>query len=149
MPLGMSESGDESLFIDRPIVTVLSDRKFRNRKFRQQILSAYDRRCAFTGLRLLNGGGRPEVEAAHIVPVELNGSDSIRNGLALSGTAHWMFDRGLLSLADDMTILKSRHLNYDVDHLLNKDGKAIIPKERWLQPHPKNLEWHRANRFKN
>jgi putative restriction endonuclease len=143
---GMAE--DEAIFIHRPIVSQLGDRKFRDRKFRQQVLNAYDRRCAFTGLRLINGGGRPEVEAAHIVPVEMNGSDSPRNGLALSGTAHWMFDRGLLSLTDDFTILRSRHLNYDVDHLLNKGGKAIVPQEPWLQPHPRHLGWHRANRFK-
>ena len=134
---------------NRKIIEQLVARKWRDRKFKHHVRQAYNRTCAFTGLRLINGRGRPEVEAAHIRPVEHGGNDWVRNGIALSGTVHWMFDRGLLSLADDMTILKSRHLNYDVDHLLNKDGKAIIPKERCLQPHPKNLEWHRANRFKN
>ncbi len=28
--------------------------------------------------------------------VEANGPDIVRNGLALSGTAHWIFDRGLI-----------------------------------------------------
>ena len=37
-----------------------------------------------------------EDEAAHIRPVEHNGPDIISNGIALSGTAHWMFDRGLV-----------------------------------------------------
>ena len=60
-------------------------------------LRAYDARCAITGLKLINGGGRAEVAAAHIRPVEANGPDIISNGIALSATAHWMFDRGLIS----------------------------------------------------
>ncbi|WP_368855610.1 HNH endonuclease, partial [Klebsiella aerogenes] len=52
--------------------------------------------------------GRAEVAAAHIRPVEANGPDIINNGVALSGTAHWMFDRGLFSLADNLEILISR-----------------------------------------
>ncbi|MDE2385984.1 MAG: HNH endonuclease [Alphaproteobacteria bacterium] len=143
---GLAE--DAPLFIQRPVVSSLVDRKFRDRRFRQHVLDAYDRRCAFTGLRIINGGGRPEVEAAHIIPVELNGSDSVRNGIALSGTAHWMFDAGLLTLTDDFTILKSRHLNYDIDHLLNKDAKAILPKSKARWPNPANLKWHRDNKFK-
>ncbi|MEO6608382.1 MAG: HNH endonuclease [Aestuariivirga sp.] len=126
----------------------LTDRKFRDRRFRQHVLNAYDRRCAFTGLRIINGGGRPEVEAAHIVPVEHNGSDSIKNGIALSGTAHWMFDAGLLALSDDFAILKSRHINYDFDHLLNSSGKAILPRDPEQWPGRNNLKWHRENKFK-
>ena len=55
------------------------------------------------------------IAAAHIRPVEANGPDIVSsNGLALSGTAHWMFDRGLISLNDDLKILISRQAN-DVD----------------------------------
>ena len=60
--------------------------------FRKLVLNAYDERCAFTGLKFINGGGRAEVEAAHIRAVEHNGPDSIQNGIALSGTVQWMFD---------------------------------------------------------
>ena len=35
-----------------------------------------------TGLKLINGGGRCEIEAAHIIPVAKNGPDSPRNGIA-------------------------------------------------------------------
>lgn len=134
---------------ERPIIQQLTNRKWRDKKFRQNIRIAYDRTCAFTGLRLINGKGRPEVEAAHIRPVSEGGNDSIRNGLALSGTVHWMFDRGLLSLEDDLTILQSRQLNYDVSHLIHKDQKAKVPKEARLQPHPAYLSWHRENVFKS
>jgi len=132
----------------RPIISQLVNRPFRDAKFKQNIRRLYDRRCAFTGLRLINGGGRPEVEAAHIVPVEKGGNDSIQNGIALSGTVHWMFDRGLLTLADDFKILRSRHLNHDVSHLLNRDMRAKVPSEAHHQPHPEYLDWHRRNVFK-
>jgi putative restriction endonuclease len=133
---------------ERPIIEQLSQRKWRDKKFSHNIRVAYDRTCAFTGLRLINGKGRPEVEAAHIRPVSEGGNDWIRNGIALSGTVHWMFDRGLLSLQDDFTILQSRQLNYDVSHLINKDQKAKVPQETRLQPHPAYLSWHRDNIFK-
>ncbi|MBB99058.1 MAG: HNH endonuclease [Rhodobacteraceae bacterium] len=133
---------------ERRIVSQLLNRPFRKAKFRQNIRTIYDRTCAFTGLRLINGRGRPEVEAAHIIPVEKDGSDSVRNGIALSGTVHWMFDRGLLSLTDDFSILASRHLNYDVSHLLHKDMKARVPSAERLRPHPHCLAWHRENVFK-
>jgi len=133
---------------ERPIIQQLSRRPFRDRKFRQHVKLAYDRACAFTGLRLINGHGRPEVQAAHIMPVEANGPDSVRNGIALSGTVHWMFDRGLLSIEDDYTIMISRHLNYDISHLLVADLKARVPENPNLRPHPHYLNWHRENRFK-
>lgn len=132
----------------RPIIAQLVARKWRDKKFKHHVRQAYDRTCAFTGLRLINGKGRPEVEAAHIRPVEHGGNDWVRNGIALSGTVHWMFDRGLLSLSDDFTILTSRHLNHDVGHLLRPDMKALVPADERLQPHPHYLNWHRENCFK-
>ena len=115
---------------DRPVIEQLTKRKFRDKKFRQNIRRVYDRTCAFTGLRLINGKGRPEIQAAHIVSVECGGNDSTRNGIALSGTVHWMFDRGFLSLSDQYNILVSRHLNEDISHLLNSDlkwGQSSFP----------------------
>jgi len=144
--LGFGEAPQPAL--ERPIIERITSKKFRNEKFKLHIRRVYDRTCAFTGLRLINGKGRPEVEAAHIMPVEKNGPDSIRNGIALSGTVHWMFDRGLLSVSDDFDILKSRHLNHDVSALLNKDMKAKVPSDYRLQPHPHYLSWHRENVFK-
>lgn len=123
----------------------------RDPMFRRLILNAYDETCAFTGLKLINGGGRAEVQAAHIRPVEANGPDSVRNGLALSGTVHWMFDRGLLSLADNMEILVSRHLNNPtaVEILLHKTFVASVPNDVRKTPHPTFLRWHRENCFKS
>lgn len=127
-----------------------SNRIIRDPMFRRLILNAYNETCAFTGLRLINGGGRAEVQAAHIRPVEENGPDSVRNGIALSGTVHWMFDRGLLSVADNMEIMVSRHLNNPaaIEKLIHKSFVARVPEDDRTSPHPSFLEWHRENRFK-
>ena len=134
---------------ERPVVERLLRRSYRDIAFRRKVRDAYDYRCAISGLRLRNGGGRPEVQAAHIRPVEHGGSDSVRNGLALSGTLHWMFDRGLISVAEDCSILVSRNkVPADVvDRLLLPGGKLIPPPDPTDAPHPENLRWHRASIF--
>lgn len=135
---------------ERERISRLTSRILRDRVFRRVVLRAYDQRCAVTGLQLINGGGRAEVEAAHIRPVEANGPDILTNGIALSGTAHWMFDRGMISLADDLEILISRHLNDQsgVRAMINSSGRALTPRRMSERPHPHFLKWHRENRFK-
>ncbi len=135
---------------DRTRVSTFTSRIVRDRVFRRVVLRAYDERCAITGLKLINGGGRAEVEAAHIRPVEASGPDIVSNGLALSGTAHWMFDRGLLSLADDLEILVSRQANDpgSIRAVINKTGYALAPTRMTDRPHPHFLGWHRDHCFK-
>lgn len=135
---------------ERSCVAYLTSRIVRDRIFRRVVLRAYDARCAITSLKLINGHGRAEVEAAHIRPVEANGPDIVSNGFALSGTAHWMFDRGLISIADNHEILISRHVNDEAGAraIINKTGRILIPPRAADHPHPHFLRWHRENRFK-
>jgi putative restriction endonuclease len=135
---------------ERGRVSSLTSRIVRDRIFRRVVLRAYDERCAVTGLKLINGSGRAEAAAAHIRSVEANGPDIVSNGIALSGTAHWMFDRGLISLADDLEILVSRQLNDPdgVRSLINKSGRAMEPRRASDRPHPHFLQWHRDHCFK-
>lgn len=150
-PTGLEESQTPFVFeMERDRVLQLTSRAVRDRVFRRIVLRAYDERCAVTGLKLINGGGRAEVNAAHIRPVEAAGPDTVHNGLALSGTAHWMFDRGLISLGDDLQILISRHTN-DPDGVrafINQSGYAAAPINLKDRPHPQFLAWHRDNCFK-
>lgn len=150
-PTGFEE--EQAPFVGEQVrerVTLLSSRIVRDRVFRRNVLRAYDERCAVSGLKLINGGGRAEVDAAHIRPVEANGPDITSNGIALSGTAHWMFDRGLISLADDLEILVSRHVNdlEGVRTFINRSGRASPPIAPSARPHPHFLAWHREHCFK-
>lgn len=135
---------------ERPVLERLTRRPYRDVAFRRRVREAYGYRCAMSGLMLRNGGGRPEVQAAHIRPVESQGSDSVRNGLALSGTLHWMFDRGLISVADDCETILVSHNKVPGDvvgRLLAPDHKLIRPEDPLHAPHPANLRWHRENVF--
>ena len=144
---GFEES--EQVPFERPMIEQTITRPFRDRAFARQIQSIYDRRCAITGLRLTNGGGRPEVQAAHIQPVASQGPDSIRNGIALSGTFHWMFDRGLFSIDDDYKILMpSKQVPEQIRGLLNPDGYLRVPQAEHERPHKAFLKFHRDNVFK-
>lgn len=135
----------------RDRVNQLTNRAVRDRNFRKNVLRAYGERCAITGLRLINGGGRAEVEAAHIRPVERDGPDIVSNGLALSGTAHWMFDRGLVGLADDLSILVSRQSNdlEAVISMINSSGRLLAPERPANRPRTEFVIWHRENCFKH
>lgn len=151
LPLGLQEEQTPFEFEqnrDRMSFTV--SRVVRDRLFRRVVLRAYSERCAISGLKLINGKGRAEVAAAHIRPVEANGPDSVSNGIALSGTVHWMFDRGLLSLSDELQVLVSRQANdpESIKTLINKSGYALAPQRSVERPHPGFLRWHREHCFK-
>jgi putative restriction endonuclease len=134
---------------ERPIVEMMVSRPFRERSFMHNVRAAYSNRCAITGLRLINGGGRPEVQAAHIQPVASNGPDSVRNGLALSGTVHWMFDRGLISIGDDYKILVAKNrVPDDAVRFLNQSGLINLPNDPTLYPNAHYLKFHRNEIFK-
>lgn len=154
VPLSSSVAEDRTPFqfdVERERVELYTSRPIRDRIFRKKVLEAYDSRCAITGLKFINGGGRAEVQAAHIKPVEANGPDIITNGIALSGTAHWMFDRGLISLSDDLEVLVSRQVN-DVESvwgLVNKTRRAAVPANPAHRPHPAYLAWHRERCFRH
>lgn len=134
----------------RPVLERLTRRPYRDVAFRRRVREAYDYRCAISGLRLRNGGDRPEVQAAHIRPVNLQGSDHVHNGLALSGTLHWMFDRGLISVAEDCRTILVSHNKVPaevVSRLIAPGGQLVPPRNLREAPHPANLQWHRENVF--
>ena len=136
-------------YIARPMVERLVSRPFRDVAFRRHVRGAYANRCAVTGFRLINGGGRPEVQAAHIRPVEADGPDTVRNGVALTGTAHWLFDRGLIAFEDDYAILISPHcVPEDFEKLILPGRRLLVPENQDWRPHSTYLRWHRENRFK-
>jgi putative restriction endonuclease len=129
--------------VDR--ATMLVSRKVRDAKFRRAVLHVYEGRCALTGMRLVNGGGRLETEAAHIMSVGEGGPDAVNNGIALSGTVHWMFDRGLIALSDAGDILLSSKINdrEGVEKMIYPDCRARWPSVAAHCPHPRYLAWHR------
>ena len=140
---------EEPAEFERPIVEQVIARPFRDAAFAAAVKTAYRETCAVTGLRIINGGGRAEVQAAHIRPVAEGGSDSVRNGIALSGTVHWMFDRGLISFDDDHAILVAKDRLPDTAlRLIRDERRLILPERSDALPHPAMLRFHREHVFK-
>jgi putative restriction endonuclease len=129
----------------RRVAQLLVNRKVRDAAFRRAVLQAYDDTCAVTGLRILNGGGKAEAQAAHILPVAEGGPDIVQNGIALSATVHWLFDRHLISLGDDLRLLVSHNkVPENLRALFRHQQERIrLPKDRGLWPDPAFVARHR------
>ena len=123
----------------------LSDRAVRDAAFRKLVCEAYDDRCAVTRLRIINGGGRSEVQAAHIQPVEAKGPDLVQNGLALSATAHWLFDRHLITIdPDHRLVVAHNRVPSELRELLEPSVTRIhLPQDRRMRPSERFLSYHR------
>lgn len=129
----------------RRVEQMLMNRKIRDANFRRHVCDAYSDRCAVSGLRIINGGGRSEVQAAHIWGVGEGGPDVVQNGIALSGTVHWLFDRHLISLTDEYQLLVSHNkVPAELRVLFERQMDRIhLPGDRRLWPHPEYIQRHR------
>jgi len=119
----------------------------RDQAFRKVVTKAYDHRCALCGIRIVTPDGYTVVEAAHIIPWSKSKNDDIRNGMALCRTCHWGFDKGMLGVSDNYTVVTSRAIGIDPNFpglLLTLSGRGIIPPpERDLWPANEYLAEHR------
>lgn len=79
--------------------------KGRNARFAVRIVAEYRYTCALTGYRCVTDDGAAVVDAAHIEQWARTQNDNLTNGLALSKTAHWMFDEGLWSADNDLRVI--------------------------------------------
>lgn len=130
--------------VDRRVEQMLVNRKIRDANFRLEVCRAYENRCAVTGLRIINGGGRAEVQAAHIKPVADGGPDVVQNGIALSATVHWLFDRHLISIGEDRRLLVAHNrVPPELRSLFHERGELHLPRDERLRPHPAFLAYHR------
>lgn len=148
LPSKLMEAASE---FERPIIERIASRQVRDEAFRHAVQAVYESTCAMTGIKIINGQGRPEVQAAHIRPVSNRGPDSIRNGLALSGTVHWMFDRGLISIGappDYPILISKRGLPANVQRLFNPDMMLRKPVDERFWPAPSYIDFHRKEIFK-
>ena len=131
---------------ERRVVQMLVNRKIREASFRGRVVDAYENRCAVTRLQIINGGGKAEAQAAHIWSVGTGGPDVVQNGIALSATAHWLFDRHLISLTDDYGLLVSHNrVPLELQPLFKNQLKRIhLPKNQQLWPRVSYIQHHRA-----
>ena len=132
---------------ERPTTISLVERRIRDIAFRRNVLDAYDGTCAVTGLRIVDHLGRFEAQAAHVMAVAEHGSDWVRNGVAMTATAHWLFDRGLISIAEDHSLLVSPSVA-PVSSSISMRQELLLPTDPSKRPHPEYLKWHRDRVYK-
>ncbi len=141
----------ESLTVERKKLVTNVSRYARTANFRQQVLNAYENRCAVTRTQL------KLVDAAHILPVVAqNSSDHVSNGIALSPTMHRAYDNCLIYLDENYQMklnddkaneLIAHHLHGGLEQLKHLLDQAIhLPADRNQRP---NLQFIReANKYR-
>ena len=129
----------------------MAARKIREDQYllRAAILSAYESRCCVTGLDI-----EAVLVASHIKPwAESDKTERLnpQNGLCLNALHDRAFDRGIISMADDCSVLVSRQIAHSAsvavqEWLLGYNGRRITLPSRFA-PRPDLLAWHRENVF--
>ncbi|ASU81824.1 HNH endonuclease [Nocardiopsis gilva YIM 90087] len=79
----------------------------RDPAFREQVLVAYEYRCAFCGYDGWLDNVAVALEAAHVQWWAFDGPDRPDNGLCLCSLHHKLFDKGVLGLTDEHSIAVS------------------------------------------
>jgi len=129
---------------------VVSKRKARDTAFARKIVTNYDGKCVICGSRWIVDSSL-EVEAAHIIPVEHDGLDDIRNGFALCRFHHWSFDKGVFSVDDDYKVVVSprvKEFSESYETIGRLKGNSInLPKDGKFLPNKDALKFHRDKIF--
>jgi len=126
----------------------------REARFRIRVVSAYNYTCALTAYRLTTITAGSIVDAAHIHEFRDSRNNDLRNGIALSKNAHWTFDQGLWTIADDYRIIVAvghfSEAGPNENRLLESyHGRRLhLPEDQTIWPNPIHLSWHRKARFK-
>jgi putative restriction endonuclease len=135
----------------RNYMTAVVRVRLHQRAFRERVLEAYRRQCAFCRLR-----HEELLDAAHIIPdTEPAGDPLVRNGLSLCTLHHAAFDRYFIGVRPDFKLEVREDIRREKDgptlvHAIQAlHGAAIVlPKRAELQPAQDLLEI-RYQRFRH
>ena len=81
------------------------DTRTRTSNFRNNVLRAYEYKCAVCGFDVKLGDTPIALDACHIRWQMADGPDELGNGLALCVMHHKLFDRGAFTLSMQLTNL--------------------------------------------
>jgi putative restriction endonuclease len=122
----------------------------RSSSWPAQVLEAWDRQCAFCGFDGQVGGAPVGLEAAHIRWFTVDGPDELDNGLALCSLHHKLFDRGVLGIDDDLTVVVSQRFSARTPHgqaVYDLHGRRLHPRPGTPTPAERHVVWHREQVF--
>lgn len=120
--------------------------------FRENVLKAYNYKCAICGFDVKLRLQPVALEASHIKWHRAGGPDTEVNGLALCSLHHKLFDRGVFTLSEQLEVLVSEYANGSVgfeEWLMEFHGKEInFPQRHAYYPHEDFIGWHLKEVFK-
>ena len=129
-------------------------KKARAQGFYRNVRRMDDGRCVVCGRGLKfpgKSGIRYEVQAAHIIAVEEDGTDDFRNGITLCGAHHKLFDERFWTISDDLTIIIPPNLRIDLQNhpsrtdILEYEGKPIrCSRDKRYRPAIEAIRHHRG-----
>ena len=126
-------------------------KNIRKTAFRRAIMSIYDYTCAVCQLHIMTLDSISVTEAAHIIPFSVSKNDDVRNGISLCQLHHWSFDKGLISLNNDYTVIVSDLMveRGPEQWLLKtlKGREILLPKNYEEFPAKEAMEYHREEVF--
>jgi putative restriction endonuclease len=115
--------------------------------FKREVPKIYNHTCAVSGLRISAVANVSMVDACHIVPFSEGYDDTLTNGIALCPNLHRAFDRGLISISDNYTILINKNFVENQKSVCNisqfAGQKLFLPFAEELYPSLENLHFHR------
>jgi putative restriction endonuclease len=127
-------------------------RGIRTPRFRDEVLRAYERRCAICGYDGRLGDTPLGLEAAHIKWYAWRGPDQVDNGIALCAFHHIALDAGALGLSDDLHILVSCDVNGQtmLDEFIHRFAGQLLrlPQPSYPPPARPYIAWHRKEVFR-
>ena len=133
-------------------LTLVPYSKPRDPKFRENILKAYEYRCAVCGFDVKLRNQPVALEAAHIKWHRAGGPDTEINGLALCSLHHKLFDRGAFRLSLEWEILVSDeacgHVGFQEWLMRFHTEKIKLPQRQSYYPDEECIQWHVKEVFK-
>jgi putative restriction endonuclease len=124
----------------------------RDPNWRETIMQAWDRQCAFCGFDGQVLGATVGVDAAHVRWFALDGPDEPDNGLALCALHHKLFDRGVLGVDLDLRIQVSTAFTARTTAgraVYELHGGGLQARPGTAMPAEAHLRWHRRWVFKD
>ena len=122
------------------------DTRRRDYRFRENVLRAYEYKCAICGFDVKLGHSSIGLEASHIQWYAAGGPNQVVNGLTLCVLHHKLFDRGAFTLSKQWEILVSDDAHGSVgfrEWLMRFHGKKInFPQRQSYYPKADFIGWH-------
>jgi putative restriction endonuclease len=126
---------NDSTYFKRNYITSTIKQRLHQKTFRERVLEAYSRQCAFCALRHTQ-----LLDAAHIIPdSEELGEPIITNGISLCKIHHAAFDSNIIGVTPEFKIIVREDILKEKDGPMLQHGIQQLHNQRILLPRNKKL----------